>query len=427
MSAAFSDYSGPAAGPDPDAGPRKTVMAMLLVLFLFLVTAMAWSLLAELDVAVRARGSLVPPGRIQAVQSPEGGLVTEMLVSAGQTVKKGQLLARLDGASPGADRGASRQLRLGALISRARVEALLAGGVPRFEESWRQEAPEMVIKETERWRDALREHQATGRVTREAIQRKRAEVVEAQARIGQLQATLRVGEERYAIEERLNKDKDGAGARADYLAAQARLIAQRSELDSLKQSLPRLATGLAEAEAIASEADAKVRAQWGAERLEYESQTTASNSTPSGREARVVGRELVSPVDGVVQRVLVPLQGVVAPGQPLLEVAPSAPELLMQVRVKPADIGHVRVGQVAQVRLLAADASAAGKLDAKVSRVAADAVLDEKGVAYFEVQLKAVPDPSQPPGAPAAFTPGVPVEVGVLIGRLNVLQALLSR
>ena len=240
---------------DPDRGPSRTVVALIGVVVLFLVVALVWATLAELDVAIAARGAVVPPSRLQEVQSLEGGIVQQMLVVPGQAVKKGQVLARLDTAQYSADLGESRQQRLGALAGRARVEALLNGGAPHFEDAWRRDAPELVHKETQLWRDALREYQSNGQVAREAVLRKRGELAEARARIEALQAAVKVGEESFAIEERLFKQ--GAGARADYLSAQQRLMVQKSELDALQQSLPRLAAGLSEALAAGSETDSQ--------------------------------------------------------------------------------------------------------------------------------------------------------------------------
>ena len=108
---------------DPDRGPRRTIVAMVAVMLLFLLVTLVWATLAELDVAVAARGAVVPPSRLQEVQSLEGGIVQQMLVAPGQAVKKGQVLARLDTAQYSADLGESRQQRLGALAGRARVEA----------------------------------------------------------------------------------------------------------------------------------------------------------------------------------------------------------------------------------------------------------------------------------------------------------------
>jgi adhesin transport system membrane fusion protein len=348
-----------------------------------------------------------------------------MLVVPGQAVQKGQLLARLDTSQYSADLGESQHQRLGALAGRARVEALLSGKEPHFDAEWRRAAPDLIEKETQLWRDTLREYRANGQALQEAVLRKRSELTEAGARIQALQAAVRVGEESFAIEERLFKE--GAGARADYLAAQQRLLTQKGELDGLQQSLPRLAAGLAETEATAIETDAKARSQWGAQRTEFETRAAQLSSTLSGRQDRVARRELFSPMDGVVNRVLVPTAGgVVPPGKAIVEVVPNEAALLMNVRIRPSDIGFIRTGQQAHVRVQAYDASTYGKMEASVARVGADAVVDERGEAYFEVQLSAARDQLLLHGQPLPITPGMSLDVGILTGRRSVMQYMLK-
>ncbi len=415
----------PAPHPDPDRGPHRCVAAMVGVVLLFFATALVWATLAELDVAVQARGVVIPPSRLQEVQSLEGGIVEQLLVAPGQSVKQGQLLARLDAAQVNANLGESRQHQLAALAGRARADALLSGMAPRFDAAWRREAPALIDKETQLWRDAQREFQANGQVAHEAIQRRSGEITEARARVQSLQAAVKVGEESFAIEERLFKE--GAGARADYLAAMQRLMGQKSDLDALQQSLPRLLAGLAEAQAAAAEANARARAQWGAQRSEYETKAAALLSTLGGQQDRVTRREVFSPVDGVVNRVLVTtLGGVAQPGKGILEIVPDDARLLMTVRIRPADVGFVRNGQAAQVRVSAYDSATYGQIDAKVERVGADALLDEKGEPYFEVQLNAARDQLQRDGKPLAITPGMGVDVGILTGQRSVMQYLLK-
>ena len=98
----------------------------------------------------------------------------------------------------------------------------------------------------------------------------------------------------------------------------------------------------------------------------------------------------------------------------------------MNVRVKPSDIGFIHVDQKANVRVLAYDASSYGQMEASVERVGADAVVDEKGEAYFEVQLSAARDQLQLHGKALPITPGMPVDVGILTGRRSVMQYLLK-
>ncbi len=427
MSTALSTQVRPVAmhHPDPDQGPHRVVLAMVGVIVLFIVIAVAWASYAQLDVAAQGRGAVVPPSRLQEVQSLEGGIVQEMLVGVGDKVRVGQVLARLDTAQIDADLGESRQLRLAALAGRARVDALLKGGAPVFDKALREQAPDLVDKELQLWRDAQREHQSNQAVAREAIQRRRSELAEAESRIQTLQGSLKLAQESFAIEERLFSE--GAGARADFLAAQQRLETQRNDIESIRQSLPRLRAGLAEAQAQLSESDARSRSQWGSQRLEFQTKTATLAATIGGREDKAARREVVSPVEGVVNRVLINTRGgVVAPGKALLEIVPDEANLLMNVRIKPSDIGFVRAGQAAHVRVLSYDPSTHGQVDAEVKTVGADAVVDEKGEAYFEVQLVAARDQLTLHGKALPITPGMPVEVGILTGQRSVMQYLLK-
>ena len=115
-----------------------------------------------------------------------------------------------------------------------------------------------------------------------------------------------------------------------------------------------------------------------------------------------------------------------APGKSILEIVPDEAKLLMTARIKPSDIGFLRTGQTASVRVLAYDASTYGKMEATVARVGADAVLDEHNEPYFEVQLSAERDQLKLHGKPLAITPGMPVDIGILTGQRSVMQYLLK-
>ncbi len=415
----------PASHPDPDHGPRRTILAMVAVVAVFIVVSLVWATFASLDVAVQAKAVVTAPSKLQEVQSLEGGIVQEMLVSAGQKVRKGQLLVRLDTAQYTAGLGENRQRYLAALAGRARTDALLNGGSPKFDPAWRTEAPELIEKETQLWRDALREYNAGIDAAREGTARHSGELREAQARMQSLAPSVKVAEESFAIEERLFKE--GAGARADYLGAQQKLLAQKAELDALRQSIPRLKAGLAEADAAATQSSSRLRAQWGAERSEFETKVTSLASTLEGHEDRVARRELSSPVDGVVNRVLVPTKGGVAlPGKPIVDIVPDEALLQMTARVLPSDIGFLHPGQAAHARVLAYDSSTYGQMDATVERVGADAITDEKGESYFEVQLTAARDQLKEHGKPLAISPGMPLDVSILTGQRSVMQYLLK-
>lgn len=420
-----TSHSRPMPGfdPDPEREPRRIIFYLISLIAFIFIAVLLWASLAELDVAVSARGSVTPPSMLQEVQSLEGGIVRQLLVKTGQQVRRGDVLIKLDTAQYDASLGGSRQNRYAALAGRARLDALLTDSSPKFDTEWQREAPELIAKEQQLWLDAKREYEAAGVASREGTARRHGELEEAKKRLDQLAAAVKLGSESLAIEERLYRQ--GAGARLDYINAQQRLLQQQTELETLKSSLPRLAAGLAEAQASAMEIRARMRTQWGAQRSEYETKANVLTSTVKGQQDIVTRREISAPMDGVINRILLPtIGGVAAPGKTILEIVPADNEVLISVQVKPAEIGFIRVGQTASANVLAYDATTYGRLKAQVVRVGADALTNERNEAYFEVQLSCDRNQLMSKGRVLPITAGMPVEVGILTGKRTVMQYL---
>jgi HlyD family type I secretion membrane fusion protein len=97
-----------------------------------------------------------------------------------------------------------------------------------------------------------------------------------------------------------------------------------------------------------------------------------------------------SPVDGAVMglRVTAPGQAI-GPREPILDVVPLQEKLLVEARVKPDDVDHVRVGSDAEVRLTAYEQRKMPRLTGKVVSVSPDRVTDpQSGMSWFTVQVE---------------------------------------
>jgi adhesin transport system membrane fusion protein len=79
--------------------------------------------------------------------------------------------------------------------------------------------------------------------------------------------------------------------------------------------------------------------------------------------------------------------GVVRPGVELIDIVPIGDELLVEARVKPKDIGFVRRGQTAKVKVSAFDFAIYGGLNGTVETVSADTITDKKGQSYYLVKV----------------------------------------
>jgi adhesin transport system membrane fusion protein len=90
--------------------PRTSRM-LLAAVILLLVSGTTWAHFAILDEVKRGQGKVIPSRQMQVLQSLEGGLVEAIAVQEGDTVQKGQVLARIDNTKFSADLGEVRAKR----------------------------------------------------------------------------------------------------------------------------------------------------------------------------------------------------------------------------------------------------------------------------------------------------------------------------
>lgn len=373
--------------PDLDPGPRRAVLLLVGSLAAFLVLGLIWMAYSSLDVSVRAPGTVIPSKKLQLIQSLEGGILKELAVKEGQRVKKGQLLARLENREYDSDLGESRQNEISLRATLARLDAEISGKAPVFPEDVALAAPETVERERQLWRMRGKEQDAAADALRRQIEQRRQELEEVKAKAGSLRQNLDLAQEGLGIERMLFEK--GAGARADYIAAHQRVTQAQGDLEQAQLSQPRLAAAIRESQAHLTEIQAKYRSEASIQRNDLQMKLAALQQLMAGKADRVARRELTSPMDGVVNRILLStLGGIAKAGESLMEIVPEEDHLLVAARVPPKDIAFIRPGQEASVRITAYDYSVYGPLTGKVVRVGADAVLDEKHEPYFEVQVE---------------------------------------
>lgn len=107
---------------------RFSIMAITATLLCFLV----WASTTEITEVTRAEGEVVPSGYVQVVQHLEGGIVSDILVSEGEMVEKGQLMIRLDETRALENLARTQNELLALKIEQERAHALLENHEPNF-------------------------------------------------------------------------------------------------------------------------------------------------------------------------------------------------------------------------------------------------------------------------------------------------------
>ncbi|MCK6394376.1 HlyD family type I secretion periplasmic adaptor subunit [Zoogloea sp.] len=412
--------------PDFDRGPRRAILILLGVTALFFVLLFAWMSLARLDISVNAVGSVVPSSRLQQIQSMEGGILQALNAREGSVVKKGDVLAVVQNLQFAADLGESQQSLWGARAALVRLDAEARNITPSFPPDLEQSAPDLVREQRTLWQSRRQERENTLETLSRQISQRQQELAEAKARHQALQEAIGPAREALAIEEKLAGA--GAGARADLLAAQQRYTSQKGELETTRIAIGRIQAAVAEAQARLSETRSRFLTETSKEKNEIELRAATLGEQLTGRSDKVARRELRAPLDGVVNRLLIPtIGGVVKAGETIMEVVPAEERLLVAARVKPSDIAFIKPGQEAKIRISAYDSSIFGTLAGQVVRVGADAVVDaERKDTFFEVFLETQKNFLGERSERLTISPGMAADASIQTGKRTMMEYMLK-
>ena len=382
-----------------------------------------WAAFAVLDEVTRGEGKVIPSRQIQILQSLDGGIVSEILVKEGQSVKVGDLLLKVDPTRMVSSLRENRSQYLSLLAKAARLKALADGArfIPPPEVT--KEAPEIVDQERVLYESRRAELDATMGVSRQQASQRSQELISAKARREQAAQSFSLTARELEMTRPLTKT--GAVSDVELLRLERDVARYRGERDSANSDIPRLESSVLEAARKMQEVDLTFRNIARSELSEANAKLSALSEGSTALEDRVNQTEVRSPVNGTVKQLKVnTVGGVVQPGKDVIELVPSDDALLLEARVLPKDIAFLRPGQKAMVKFTAYDFSVYGGLDGTLEHIGADSVVDEKGNAYFLVRVRTL---STTIGAQKfPIIPGMVAEVDILTGKKSVLSYLLK-
>jgi adhesin transport system membrane fusion protein len=345
-----------------------------------------WSLWAKLDQITRAAGRVIPTGRVQIVQSADGGVIRDLRVREGDVVKRGQLLVTLDRTALGASVGEG-QARVAALkTAMVRIEAELFGRPLAF-------PPDVAI-----YSDFV--------ANQRALYARRRQALASELQSLRSQASL--------VREELNLNQPlvdtGDVPRAEVIRMERQLSDLQGQIVNRQNQYQQ---------------DLQTEYAKTAEELVSAQQTLTQRGEGLGN------TELRAPVDGIVDDIrITTVGGVLRAGDEVMKIVPTGRKLIVEARVSPSDIAFIRRGQQASVKFDAYDSARYGVGRGQVVFISADTTLDERAAgpqdAYYRVQLNVDTSAMRPgrPSEPIEIQPGMTATVEIKTGENTVFGYL---
>ena len=403
----------------------KVAQVILWALLGMVGTLATWAYFSSIDEIVRGQGKAIPFSHTQVIQNLDGGIIEAIHVREGQTVKAGDLLMELDATSAGGALAQSVAQTSSLIAEEIRLAAEVQGSQPAFNAE-RASGNQRFI-ETQLQLYKVRQDELHKQIDDIHIKSSKArqELVAAQQQQKDQETQVNLIRQQLKMNEPLLDM--GAVSESVVLDIKQQLSRAQTEVNQTKNQIPELE---AEIERLKGEEQSVIvafRSKAQQQLSEVRTRLDISRGKQTVSEASVDRTELRSPVNGVIQKLYVnTIGGVARPGVELIDIVPIGDELLVEAKVKPKDIGFVRQGQFAKVKISAFDFAVYGGLDGTVETISADSITDQRGNSYYIVKVRVDKSYFGEGEARLNVIPGMQATVDISVAERSVLEYIMK-
>ncbi len=395
-----------------DEGDVGRGSALFVLIGSFFLIALIWATFAELDEAVRAEGTIVPPSAVQTLQSRLPGSVTEINIKLGDRVTRGDVLYQIEDSDALAnfDDNEIRLINSGAAVARLEAEVSGAEDVT-FSPEMYAENPVAVANERRLFVQRQTALNDRLRIIERSIAEKKAEMRAAQANVENLTEEIQILEPLVA---------EGHESKLQLLQRKSELAQRQGAYDLAKLAISR---GSDEYNSVVS----NFRAEAGAQLAEFRQKSDQAKAMKDALRGKVEHTAIRSPVTGTVSAVFVKtVGGVVQPGTVMAEIVPDERAILVRAKVQPKDISGIFADQPANVSLSSYDVARYGTLKGRVMQIASNTTKEDGQPPYYETMIE-VPEPRFSKSDEDVETvPGMMVTVDMIGKKRSILNYIMT-
>jgi len=351
------------------AHPSPMPRVVLGLIFILIAVMLVWATFGRLDVVAVAEGKLIPATYLKIVQPSEGGIVKDIHVIEGESVKAGQVLVEMDSHTAEADSTTIRDALQYHNLTLRRIEAELSGS--SFRRSPADDS-QLFDKVNAAYLANARAYQDDISAELGSKRKAQSDLAASQEIQRKLEQTLPSYKSQEASYEELGKEGFAGQLMVDEkkrfrIETEQDLEAQKHNAQAIRATIAQADQRLAQ---IRSDYRQKLEAEKVATYTEEQKlkQDWAKQSHKNGL------LQLKAPQAGIIKDLATHTPGtVVSPGTVLMTLVPVHETLNAEVWIKNEDAGFVHAGQSVKLKLTAYPFQKYGMIDGVVQQVGADA------------------------------------------------------
>jgi len=345
-----------------------------------------WAYSSQLDIVTRAAGTVIPSSRVQSIQSLDGGVVNEIKVSEGDIVEKGQLLLSIEGDKAQAiyRETLSKVASLEAAIARLRSEVL---GVPLVFPKSTNAFPEVVNAQ-------------------KILYTKRLAALNEEVAV--LQETMKLAQKELSLNEPMLETGE---------VSEVDVIRLRRQVNEIKGAI--------------TQRKNKYMSESQAELAKAQDELSSQTEQLAARKTVLDQVDIYAPVKGVVKNIRITTKGgVVRPAEEIMQLVPIDDELLVEIKIKPADVAFLRPGLPASIKLDAYDYTIYGTLNGELTYISPDTLREETAreeIKYYRGIVRTKGSKLRNPRSEKIeIIPGMIASAEIKTGQRTVMQYLMK-
>lgn len=408
---------------EESASPHIVSATMGLVC-LILISFLAWAAVTHVDEVATSAGEVIPSGYLQAVQHPEGGVVSDITVEEGDFVSAGQLLLRLDehNLRSAYERNEIRRRSLALKI--ARLRAFVNDKAPDFS-AFADDFSSLADEEKE----LLYSMQTAREKKRNVLQ---DQIATHQHEMRSLGDTIRSAKENVELltqEDKIRQDlvQRGINSKITSLESKRRLSDANARLREARNAYKAAEKSMKEAITRLESLDADLHEAALTELNAAETEHAELLELADNMGANLGRMDIRAPARGLVKGLSVTtIGGVVTPGQVLMEIVPMQDDMIVETKIAPRDVGHMDIGHDVSVKVSSYDYARYGAVQGTLASLSPSTYSDEQGNVFYKARVRLSQahvgnDPSR-----NLILPGMTVQADVITGQKTVLEYLVK-
>lgn len=403
----------------PPASARAAILLGLVMVAGFL----GWAAHFQVTQRANGHGEITPQGFVRPVQHPDGGRVAAILAASGDRVAEGQPLLHIDPAEARAEAEAARARHAALGLAAARLAAAADGRLAEL-----GPAPSDQLAAIRDSQAAMAEAAARLRATQIAVLD--AEIASREAAVLRETALLASAAEardlaRHEVTVMSSLLERGLARRNEVFSLRQAHLRTEGEVERGVSDIHAARLAVEEARARREELAARARNEALGELVRVEADRAEAHQALLRAEARLERTVLRAPIAGILKEMAPRGVGnVLEPGAAVVEIVPEGAGVIANVELPADQIGGVRPGGRARVKVLAYDPARFGSIPGTVRHVSAASFRRQDGTVYFRVEVELDSEHVGDPRRGMRVSPGMTVAAEIATGEVSLLQWL---